>query len=122
MSIVYAHPSIKSEDEPSVVRINDFVERIVRAAYPGAHFVEFFTWMKYLPEWAAKWKREAMNWYRHDSIFFVSLYNDVQKRVVCFSLEFKQRSSERPCYLCRRLVMNVQVSRHTWCNKEIDTV
>lgn len=84
MSIVYAHPSIKSEDEPSVVRINDFVERIVRAAYPGAHFVEFFTWMKYLPEWAAKWKREAMNWYRHDSIFFVSLYNDVQKRVVCF--------------------------------------
>jgi hypothetical protein len=82
MSIVYDHPPIKSEDEPSVVRINDFVERIVRAAYPGAHLVEFFPWMRYLPEWMAKWKREAMKWYRHDSTFFVGLYNNVQKRVV----------------------------------------
>ena len=82
MSIVYDHPPIKSEDEPSVVRINDFVERIVRAAYPGAHLVEFFTWMRYLPEWMAKWKREAMKWYKHDSAFFVGLYNDVRKRVV----------------------------------------
>lgn len=90
MSIVYAHPPIKSEDEPSVVLINNFVERIVRAAYPGAHFVEFFTWMKYLPEWAAKWKREAMSWYRHDSVFFVGLYNDVQKHV--------EAGDERPSF------------------------
>lgn len=82
MSIVYDHPPIKSEDEPYVVRINDFVERIVRAAYPGAHFVELFTWMRYLPEWMAKWKREAMKWFRHDSAFFIGLYDDVAKRVV----------------------------------------
>ena len=51
--------------------------------YSSAHLVEFFTWMRYLPEWMAKWKREAMKWYKHDSAFFVGLYNDVRKRVVC---------------------------------------
>lgn len=87
MSMVYSHPPIKGEGDggEAVVRINDFVERIVKAAYPGAHFVEFFTWMKFIPEWfpGARWKRSALGWYRRDSEFFLRLYGDVVKRVVC---------------------------------------
>jgi hypothetical protein len=29
--------------------VNDFVARLTRAALPGAHFVEFFPWMMYIP-------------------------------------------------------------------------
>ena len=86
MSMVYSHPPIKGEGDggEAVVRINNFVERIVKAAYPGAHFVEFFPWMKFIPEWfpGAGWKRSALGWYKRDSEFFLRLYQDVVKRVV----------------------------------------
>ena len=86
MSMVYSHPPIKGEGDggEAVVRINDFVRRIVNAAYPGAHFVEIFPWMKFIPEWfpGAGWKRSALGWYKRDSEFFLRLYQDVVKRVV----------------------------------------
>lgn len=49
MSVVYDAAPISSENDSSVVAINDFVARLTRAAYPGAHFVEFFPWMKHIP-------------------------------------------------------------------------
>jgi len=49
MSMLYDTPPISSEDDPTVQRINDFVVRLTRAALPGAHFVEFFPWMVYIP-------------------------------------------------------------------------
>ena len=82
MTLVYDHPSITTEENPSITRINQFVHRLTRAALPGAHFVEFFTWMRYLPEWMAGWKRSAMDSYRRDNGFFVELFEDVKKRIV----------------------------------------
>ncbi|KAF7986079.1 hypothetical protein HWV62_41481 [Athelia sp. TMB] len=81
MTLVYDHPSITTEENPSITRINQFVHRLTRAALPGAHFVEFFTWMRYLPEWMAGWKRSAMDSYRRDNGFFVELFEDVKKRI-----------------------------------------
>ena len=49
LSVVYDKPTIKSEQDQNVKLINDFVQRLTRAAYPGAHFVEFFPWMRYIP-------------------------------------------------------------------------
>jgi hypothetical protein len=49
LSVVYDKPTIKSEQDRGVKLINDFVQRLTRAAYPGAHFVEFFPWMLYIP-------------------------------------------------------------------------
>jgi hypothetical protein len=49
MSITYDTPPIASELDESVKAINDFVARMTRAALPGAHFVEFFPWMMYIP-------------------------------------------------------------------------
>lgn len=82
LSVVYDHPVLTSEKHPSIARINNFVERLVRAAYPGAHFVEIFPWMRYLPSAVAKWKKDALEWYSKDSIMFESMYRTVQKRVV----------------------------------------
>ena len=49
LSVVYDQPTIKSEQDKNVKLINDFVQRLTRAAYPGAHLVEFFPWMRYIP-------------------------------------------------------------------------
>jgi hypothetical protein len=49
MSVLYDTEPIMSELDPSVKAINDFVARLTRAALPGAHFVEFFPWMMYIP-------------------------------------------------------------------------
>jgi hypothetical protein len=49
LSVVYDQPTIKSEQDRNVKLINDFVQRLTRAAYPGAHLVEFFPWMLYIP-------------------------------------------------------------------------
>jgi hypothetical protein len=49
LSVVYDKPTIKSEQDQNVKLINDFVQRLTRAAYPGAHLVEFFPWMQYIP-------------------------------------------------------------------------
>jgi hypothetical protein len=49
LSVVYDQPTLKSEQDHSVKLINDFVERLGRATYPGAHLVEFFPWMLHIP-------------------------------------------------------------------------
>jgi hypothetical protein len=84
-TLLYDTPVLEHVDDPSVAQLNNFVDRIAHAAYPGAYFVEFFTWMKYLPSWTAKWKREAQAWYEKDSTMFLRLYDDVCKRVVSTS-------------------------------------
>ncbi|KAI0066946.1 cytochrome P450 [Artomyces pyxidatus] len=54
MSVTYDTPTIYSEDDPSVKDVNDFVARLTRAALPGAHLVEFFPWMMYIPSSVGK--------------------------------------------------------------------
>jgi hypothetical protein len=49
MSLVYGNPPITSENGNDVDAINDLTDRLTRAAYPGAHLVEFFTWMRHIP-------------------------------------------------------------------------
>lgn len=82
VSLVYDKPPVTDSNDPTVSDINNFVARLVHAALPGAHFVEFFTWMKYLPSWSARWKREAEAWHRKDSKMFEGLYQDVKARQV----------------------------------------
>jgi hypothetical protein len=79
-------PPLVSEHDPKITLINDFVERLVRAAYPGAFFVEYFTWMRYLPTWLAKWKRDALEQHRVDNAMFQGLFAEVGRRVVRISL------------------------------------
>jgi len=88
---VYDLPTIESAHDPIIHRGNDFIGRIVRSGFPGAHFVEFFTWMKYLPSWMAKWKRDAEYWFHSDGEYYGELYKGVEKRLeagderICFT-------------------------------------
>ncbi|KAJ7484014.1 cytochrome P450 [Mycena galericulata] len=81
LSMVYDMPALVSEEDPKIALINDFVGRLVRAAYPGAYFVEYFTWMRHLPAWMAKWKRDALEQHRVDNAMFQGLFNEVGERV-----------------------------------------
>ena len=46
LGVVYGTSVIDSHNDPRVAYINNFVARLVHAAFPGAHYVEYFTWMK----------------------------------------------------------------------------
>ncbi|THH03981.1 hypothetical protein EW146_g10300 [Bondarzewia mesenterica] len=81
MSVVYDTAPIASENDPSIKNVNDFVARVARAGLPGAHLVEFFPWMIYIPRSLAKWKREAQDWHVNDSRMLEGLFNEVRDRV-----------------------------------------
>ena len=80
-TLIYDTPVLESANDPSAVPLNDFVDQLAHAVYPGAHLVEFFTWMRYLPSWMAKWKYEAVTGHRKYSTIFLELYDDVCQRV-----------------------------------------
>ena len=50
MSIVYDYPTLKSENDPAVKNIEDFMLRICDAMKPGRYLVDIFPWMMYIPE------------------------------------------------------------------------
>jgi hypothetical protein len=49
LSVVYDRPTVKSEQDQTIKLINDFTQRLTISAIPGAHLVEFFPWMQYIP-------------------------------------------------------------------------
>jgi hypothetical protein len=49
MSIVYDSPAINSQEDASVVFINNTVARLALAGAPGAHLVEFAPFLKAIP-------------------------------------------------------------------------
>ncbi|KAJ6484798.1 cytochrome P450 [Mycena sanguinolenta] len=81
LSMLYDTPPLLSEEDPKIALVNDFAERIERAAYPGTYLVEYFTWMRYLPSWVAKWKRDVLEQYKIDDAMFRGLFNEVRNRV-----------------------------------------
>ncbi len=50
MSILYDYPTIISEHDDAVEKIEKFVDRISHALTPGSYFVDMFPWMKHIPE------------------------------------------------------------------------
>ncbi|KZV60974.1 cytochrome P450 [Peniophora sp. CONT] len=81
LSCVYDEPPIVSEQDVRVSLINDFVQRLTRAAYPGAHWVEMMPWMRHIPSQLAPWKRSAEEWNRKDGDMFRRLFTRVQENV-----------------------------------------
>ncbi|KAI0031850.1 cytochrome P450 [Vararia minispora EC-137] len=84
LSVVYDTPPIRNEDDVRVQRINNFVQRLTRAAYPGAHWVDIFPWMRNIPSSLAGWKRQAEEWNVQDSAMFQHLFLGVKESIVSF--------------------------------------
>jgi len=50
MSILYDYPTLESEHDEALTRVHAFINHLSAAAAPGAHLVELFPWMIYIPE------------------------------------------------------------------------
>ncbi|KAH9168011.1 cytochrome P450 [Lactarius sanguifluus] len=70
LSVNYDFPPIESEDDPCIVEIENHLDRFLLEIQPGMRLVEYFPWLKYVPNWLAKWKRDAQNWFVQDSLMF----------------------------------------------------
>ena len=49
MSIVYDYPTIMSEHDQAVEKIEKYLDRISSALTVGSYFVDIFPWMNYIP-------------------------------------------------------------------------
>src|SRR5712672_2485038 len=50
MSILYDHPTIVSEHDPTVERIDEYNNRFGRAVALGSNLVDIFPWMIHIPD------------------------------------------------------------------------
>jgi len=50
MSILYDHPTIVSEHDPTIEKIDDYNNRFSRAAALGSNLVDIFPWMIHIPD------------------------------------------------------------------------
>ncbi|KAH9957777.1 cytochrome P450 [Russula dissimulans] len=78
LSVLYGYPTIMSERDHTVEAINNCGDHLTRASYPGAHLVEFFTWMRYIPSSLAKWKRDAENSFKRYTKMFEGFIDAVE--------------------------------------------
>jgi len=89
LSVVYDLPMVSSTDDPTVIKVNRFLEIGVEYGQVGNYLVEFFTWMKYIPSSMASWKRLAEERYEEYFDVFVGLFRVVDDRIVMtFALFF----------------------------------
>lgn len=87
LTVCYDEPPLQSLHDPAITKVHAFVDRMIFAAYPGNFLVEYFTFMKYFPRSIAKWKREALDWFKHDNAMFGGLYRKaIKKSVRCFAV------------------------------------
>jgi hypothetical protein len=112
MTLIYDTPVLEHVNDPSAVPLNNFVDQLAHAAYPGAYLVEFFTWMRYLPLWMAKWKYEAVTGYKKYSTIFSKLYDDVCQRVVSSCWIGPRRILKQ--FEVREVVTNAPALLHRW--------
>ena len=75
-------PPVESKDDPLVEEINNVSYRLASSAIPGAYLVETFPFMKYLPSWMAKWKREGIEWHLKASVMFEGLIEGVRETIL----------------------------------------
>ncbi|KAH9053934.1 cytochrome P450 [Lactarius vividus] len=75
LSVDYHLPPVESKDDPS--EIEGHVRRFLHEIHPGTRLVEYFPWLRYVPNRFAKWKRNSQYWFVQDSHMFQRLLGKV---------------------------------------------
>ncbi|VDB83460.1 unnamed protein product [Peniophora sp. CBMAI 1063] len=99
MACVYDEPPLVSEQDPRISHLNHFTDRLTKAATPGAHWVEMFPWMMYIPSRFAAWKRVAEDSGKKDGDVFCGMYEHVQENLA--------KGDQRPS-LCATLAQDAR--------------
>ena len=101
MSIVYDYPTVMSEHDHVIEKIETYNDRNSHAVIMGSYLVDIFPWMKHIPARCpgflfvvslrvltenlirfAKWKREGLETFAEDSEMFKGLLNRVKVDLV----------------------------------------
>ena len=82
LSAVYGWPSITDKDDHIVEQVHGVAHRITEAVAPGAFLVDIFPILKHAPLWAAKWKRDGLDWFRRQSEIFEGFNKRVEEKMV----------------------------------------
>lgn len=85
-NIVYDGEPLSSTEDPTVSRINALTQRAFLAALPGQYLVDLFPWMKYLPDWTAKWKRDGKQRFIEDTQMFQNFLKNVKEKMVQYKI------------------------------------
>jgi len=97
---------VSSTDDPTVAKVNTFIEIAIDYGHLGDYLVECFTWMKYIPSSVASWKRLAEERYEEYSGMFMGLFREVEDRIVkTFTLAFFRLAHQS----CRNKGTNARV-------------
>ncbi|KAF9463392.1 cytochrome P450 [Collybia nuda] len=80
LCVVYGWDPVGFNGDDIIEKINGQTHRLADALLPGAHLVEIFPIIKYLPPWIAKWKREGLEWFVKDTKMFEDLLSEVNER------------------------------------------
>ncbi len=82
MGAIYGRPLVDSSTDAMVAHINELVHTLTRSATPGAHLVEVFPSMLYIPECFAKWKRDGKKLHKYWSTVLHDFTMEVQYKAV----------------------------------------
>ncbi|KAJ8507987.1 hypothetical protein ONZ45_g9710 [Pleurotus djamor] len=110
LSLIYGLPPILDSKDPRIVWIEGVAQRLGVAARPGAYYVEFLTWMMYLPRWMCRWRTDAERWHVETSAKYRELLDGVAAR--------EKAGSQQPCISTRLLQEcskgNLSLDETTW--------
>ncbi|KAF8990645.1 cytochrome P450 [Cyathus striatus] len=98
LSMLYGQPPIASSEDPKIKMVSDFMQRLTKAGVPGTYWVEFFTWMRFLPRWMCKWRYETEEWFVRDSEMIREFMEGVENRM--------NEGVQKPCFMSSLLEDN----------------
>jgi len=74
-------PPRQSANDSLILKFNHFHEILINAVSPG--LIEYFPWVQYLPAAIIPWKKNAQKGFIELSTFFLDLFREVERRMVC---------------------------------------
>ncbi|TFK25337.1 cytochrome P450 [Coprinopsis marcescibilis] len=88
LSIAYGI-NVQEENDPFVQLAEDAMAPLITAGLPGAFLVDFFPWLKYVPEWlpGASFKRKAREWKYITSAFLENPFKTTKDAIAAGSTE-----------------------------------
>lgn len=82
LTAVYGWPSITDKDDHILKVIHRVAHKLTESLVPGTFLVDTFPILKHAPLWAAKWKRDGLEWFHQQTEIFKSFNSAVEEKMV----------------------------------------
>ncbi|KAK7437133.1 hypothetical protein VKT23_018756 [Stygiomarasmius scandens] len=84
LSLLYDTPLVQSLDDPSVVFVNNFLDKMdsAQALPPNGYLVDVFPTLGYLPRFLLSWRRQAETTFKTANAWFEKRFLDIKDQVI----------------------------------------